>query len=200
MLPSMRRVTSGDEDADKQEAIDSSILESLHGLGIPIYSPSELMLLRDYRNFETDVHSLSFFISRKPRRELMNRVLELGIDVDGTGVLLDSETPLMGAVRANDFDLVQALVFRGAQLRQPEYHHAFTALQLACGARSFERNSRFGHHVRLGAADSRIAEYLLEHGADPNGRGYYCCISPLQLVGSAPIAQLLLAHGASANE
>ena len=108
----------------------------------------------------------------------------------------------MAAVRANDFDLVQALVSHGARIRRAEYHCTFTTLQLACGARdvvqsNHERDLKF---IWLHAVDPRIAEFLLKQGVDPNGRGNLCCISPLQLAEDPRVVQLLLTYGADAKE
>jgi len=186
----------------EQIAIESSILESLHTLGIPICSPHESMLLCDYRNFETDNHPLSFFISRRPSHDLMRRILEAKIDVNGTGKILDTDTPLMSAIAVNNLNLVDALVSCGARLEQTENQHAFTGLQLACGVQSVKYGWEDDDPSEIGlhAGYHQIVEYLLQRKADPNARGNYCCISPLQLAESALVAQLLLDYRADPKE
>ncbi|GAB1312568.1 hypothetical protein MFIFM68171_02778 [Madurella fahalii] len=194
MFPSMqdppRFTSSGDKDSAER-----SILQSLDNLGVPILSAHESESLRHYRNFETDVHPLSFFISLKPGPDFIDRVLEAGIDVNGTGRLSGADTPLQAAARANDYAVAEKLVSRGAQVRCAEQHCELTTLQLACGVQGFGEMG-----IKYQPIDPRISKLLLRHGADPNGRGKYCCISPLQLAHNARVVELLLAYGADANE
>ncbi|KAL9094614.1 MAG: hypothetical protein Q9165_003173 [Trypethelium subeluteriae] len=173
------------------------LLQSLVRRNVSIFSPDES--LKDHRNFTTDIHPLSFFIRVKPGLEFIYRVLETGIDVDGTGRDIKTETPLRAAARIGDLRLVQELTYRGALITDTECRSEYTPLQLACGHEMFDVRSSSNHQVHYS-----LAQYLLENGADPNSIGKHTTATPLQLVleSSDPNIQfieLLLDHGADVN-
>ncbi|KAL9078300.1 MAG: hypothetical protein Q9157_002788 [Trypethelium eluteriae] len=171
------------------------LLQSLIRRDVSIFSPEES--LKDHRNFTADIHPLSFFILLEPGREFIHRVLETGIDVNGTGRDIETETPLRAAVGIGNLKLVQELMHRGALITDTECRSACTPLQLACGYRKFRSRSDYQVHFSL-------AQYLLENGADPNSTGKHGLATPLQLAleSSNPNIQfieLLLDHGADVN-
>jgi ankyrin repeat protein len=176
--------------------VERTILQSLANQYLPVFSEREAISFRHHRNIETDRHPLSFFISLKPGPGFIHQVLESGIDVNGRGKRPGTDTPLRAAARASDFDLVEKLVSLGAKVSDTEHDFGLTALQLACGARV----SPEGGITTPQPANRRIAELLLENGADPKATGIFCCVSLLELVEDVVAFELLLDHGENANE
>lgn len=166
------------------------------------------------------MHPLSFLILLEPGLNLIYRVLGAGIDVNGTGRDLATETPLRAAAQTRDLTLVKELIFRGASINDTQCGSMYTPLQLACGTVTSRHSCSFpctcfrdkNHHfackqVRLpcgGPVHFDMAEYLLANGADPNATGASRGETPLQLalLSQSPdvrLIDLLLKSGADVN-
>ena len=166
---------------------------------IPIFSLSESKLLQGRYYFETQQNPLSFFISLKPGNDFISSVINAGVDINGAGRSSWTDTPLKAAVKVNDLNLVKFLVSQGAKITKTESSYHFTTLQLAAGAPLRSFRSHLSSKAD-GTIDPRIAEFLLQQGADPNGRARICCVSPLQIAEDPPIVQHLLDNGANPRE
>jgi ankyrin repeat protein len=169
------------------------VLKSLVRRNVPIFSPGEPT--KDYRKF-TDLHPLSLFISLKPGQEFISEVLETGIDVNGTGRDVETNTPLRAAVKMKDLRLVKELVSRGALINDVECRSKYTPLQLACGP-----STSFIYRP----VNFDMAKYLLERGADPNATSGSVHETPLRLAllsrdSDIQLIELLLEYGADVNQ
>lgn len=81
-------------------------------LELSVFSFSEPF--NDYEYFIIEDHPLSFFISLEPGWQFIFRVLDTGIDVNGTGYSNSSFlTPLRAAATNRDIELVKELVSQG---------------------------------------------------------------------------------------
>ena len=161
------------------------LLQTLIHRNTPIFSPGEE--LKDYRSFTTTIHPLSFFISLKPSPEFISRVIDTGIDVNGTGQDTKSDSPLQAAARTKNLGIVQELISRGALVNETDYG-CEDALQIAC----------------TDPVCFDLVRYLLENGADPKSIGRCTGLTALQLTlmsirPDIRLIELLLAHGADVN-
>lgn len=176
------------------------ILQFLIHRNIPIFSPDEPLV--DHKNFTTRMHPLSFFILLVPDLEFIYQVLETGIDVNGTGQNVKTDTPLGAAAQIDNLTLVKELICRGALVNDTECGSKYTPLQLACGALDC-RNDSFDEGLCPARFD--VASYLLEKGADPNATGSKRGETPLRLALMSPnpniqLIELLLESRADVNE
>ena len=176
---------------------------------VPMFSSEEITsLLR--RNSETAQHPLSFFISLQPGHDILDRVLESGVNVNGWGRDTKRDTPLRAAARVGDTDTVQRLISLGARVKISDSDCELSALQLACGGYrrdlkglKWNRSCLNRDEIMDSSLRDRfrgVVELLLQAGGDPNDRGTLCCVSPLLLATDAKTVKLLLAYGANPNE
>ncbi|KAI9655134.1 MAG: hypothetical protein M1821_005617 [Bathelium mastoideum] len=133
------------------------LLQSLLHRNVPIFSSGEP--LKDHRRFTTNIHPLSFFILIKPGLDFISQALESGIDLNGTGRHIDTETPLLAAASTGNQELVLELISRGAL---PNGNECNELLQLAC--RNQADDSCHPFHLDL-------ARYALKNGSNPNNIG-----------------------------
>jgi ankyrin repeat protein len=203
----MRYFRDEENTGNKQESLILTIMRTLIDQDVPIFSPHESASLWHRRNLTTDIHPLSFFISLKPGREIILRVLDTGIDVNGTGY-----TPLQAAARAGDLDSAKELILRGASINSVDHQYAKSPLNLACGlggAASLLEGSNWIHDtssINRQYVHPEIAELFLENGADPNdvGNNIESKILPLQVAlrskdNDLQLTELPLKYGADAN-
>lgn len=186
---------SGTEKAAEMAAVGKLFRQ----FAVPIFSLSESELLQGRYYFETWQNPLSFFILLKPGNDFISSVINAGVDINGAGSCPGTDTPLRAAVKMNDLSLVKLLVSQGAKITKTESSYYFTTLQLAAGAPLRLFRSHLSSEAD-GTIDPRIAEFLLQQGADPNGRAMMCCVSPLQIAEDPLIVQHLLDNGANPRE
>ncbi|KAI9680459.1 MAG: hypothetical protein M1822_007217 [Bathelium mastoideum] len=173
------------------------LLQALLRRNVPVFSADER--LEDHRKFTTNIHPLSFFILLKPGLDFIYRVLGSGIDVNGTGRDVLTETPLLAAANTGDQGLVLELIARGASTNEFECKKL---LQLACG---------YQNHRHCCPPHFELARYALENGSDPNsfaeeegGTENNCGHIPLEMAllsphADAQLIELLVNRGADVN-
>ncbi|GAB1311929.1 hypothetical protein MFIFM68171_02139 [Madurella fahalii] len=175
MFPSMQVPENPKQEVrhltNEANSIKAGILRFLIDKDVPIFSPHESESFQDCRNFTSDIHPLSFFISLHPSLEFISRVLHTKIDVNGGGKNRKTDTPLQAAVRVGNTAIVEELLRRGASVlvHSAASGCALTPLKLACGAgEAFPQ--MYGNH--------EVVKLLLEYGADPNSDYTSNCSAP----------------------
>ncbi len=148
----------------------------------------------------------------------VKKLIEDGSDVDSKDK--ENQTPLLYAALGGNKQVVEYLVDKGADINakrserdRPILHNIarrgdkdMVELLIAKGAnvnatanKGAATNTPLDHAVLSGHAD--VAAVLLDHGANPDARGY-CSVMPLHRAaqkGRTDLARLLLDHGANVN-
>lgn len=165
------------------------IIRFLSGLGYFIHIPSTMSeCLKFLQGNIVDIDAKTC-IGRTPlfqtiqegHLETARLLLKKGADVNLAEI--EGASALFPAVHLRRFDLVQLLVQHGADVNFKETSHGFTPLAVA---------------VLL--QDQRIAEYLLENGAQPNSR--YMAVTPVFDAvekNNIEMFNMLISHGADAK-
>ncbi|KAI1486690.1 ankyrin repeat-containing domain protein [Biscogniauxia mediterranea] len=174
-------------DGDGAEDIPALLIQA----SLPVFSSSEI---EDHKAPTAKENPLSFFIRFSSDLRFLRKVVDSGIDINGHMVYQSGDTPLQAAVRKGDLKLVQYIVECGARVNDSD-----APLRRAC------------EHPEVEAV--RIAEYLIEKGANVDGKlegsqtpddtGVPIC-SPLQTALSSkilnlPLIELLIRRGADVN-
>lgn len=113
--------------------------------------------------------------------ELLRRGANVNVRMPGVAEWGDERTPLHLAVEQRNKQIVELLIFHGADLNARK-HLGDTALHVAVE----------------GKENGEIVELLLSRGANVNALGYLE-LTPLHLVATKEMAAILIAHGADVN-
>ncbi|KAJ2978914.1 hypothetical protein NUW58_g7344 [Xylaria curta] len=137
------------------------------------------------------------------KRDLIQTVIDKGVDINaycGQGGENESPylqtTPLQGAARIGDFELVKLLIKNGAEINLPGQGFAgATALQRAC---ELHCESDEGRRNQI-----MLVEFLIENGADVNATAApnhgMTALQAAAYAGNLEIIMVLLNHGANVN-
>ena len=150
-------------------------------------------------------YSLMHVVATYGTCELVQSLIDYGVNVNIKIVdEVEQSTPLHQAAFARNFEIVEMLVNKGADINAHSYYG--TPLHFACGNFNGVRyRNKFIptdtsnlDYVNRDIIGAKIAKFLIERGADVDDKN--CCLStPLQIAASNKyhrVVELLLQHGA----